>query len=414
MRRADVFSFVAERCLQPGPGGLVGIEVEWFPIAAAACDARVPLAVLRSALDGLAPLPGHAAITFEPGGQLELSTLPQRGAAAACAELRSDLTVLRRRLEEHGIGLFAAGLHPRWAPERVLCAPRYEAMEGYFDTAAGADGRPEPSWGPVGRTMMTSTAAIQISVDIGPDPERTWRLAHDLGPVLVGAFANSPFARGRPTGFYSTRFANWWQLDPARTHPIGARGGAVSATVAYALAAPVLGIFVDGPGSEFRPLPDRRTFLDWMRAGPGIRAPDLTDLAYHLTTLFPPVRPRGWLELRMIDALPDPLWEVPVAVTAALLAQPENADGCLRSAAGLWLEAARHGLRHPVLAATARRAFAEAAAVLDDRPGERELAAAVREYAERYVDRGRCPADDQLDRWQRTGHVADVAPRVAV
>lgn len=414
MRRADVFTFVAERCLQPGPGGLVGIEVEWFPVAAAACDSRVPLEVLRSALDGLGPLPGRAAITFEPGGQIELSTLPKRGAAAACAELRSDLTVLRRRLDEQGIGLLATGLHPRWAPERLLCAPRYEAMEVYFDSAVTADGRPEPPWGSAGRTMMTLTAAIQISVDIGPDPERSWRLAHDLGPVLVGAFANSPFARGRPTGFRSTRFANWWQLDPARTHPIGAQGGAVSAMVAYALAAPVLGTFVDGPGSEFRPWSDRRTFLQWMHAGPGGRAPGMPDLEYHLTTLFPPVRPRGWLELRMIDALPDPLWEVPVAVTAALLAHPQTADGCLRSAAGLWREAARHGMRHPVLAATARRAFADAAAVLDDRPGERALADAVRAYAERYVDRGRCPADDQLDLWQRTGQVTDVASRVAV
>jgi len=404
MRPADALGFVAERCLAPTPGGLVGIELEWFPIDQQNPERRVPLEVLRGAVETVGPLPGGAAITFEPGGQIELSSPPQLGVAAACAALQADLTALRASLGIHGICLLGTGLHPSWQPQRLLCAPRYEAMEAYFDRAEPRD---EPAWGSSGRTMMTLSAAVQVNLDLGPEPERSWRLAHDLGPLFVGAFANSPFARGRPTGFRSTRFANWCHLDPARTRPIGSHGGGVVAATQYALAAPLLGAFVDGPGSQFLPVPGRRTFVEWMNAGRGERRPDLEDFAYHLTTLFPPVRPRGWLELRMIDAVPGSEWEVPAAVAAALLANPEAADVRLSDAAGLWWAAARHGLSHPIVAATARRAFAGAAEILDSSPADCVLADAVRAYAERFVERGRCPADDALDAWRCTGAYSD-------
>jgi glutamate--cysteine ligase len=411
MRPADVCTLVAERCLAPTAGGLVGIEVEWFPVAAGNPAERIPLDVLQEAMRGLGDLPGGAAITFEPGGQIELSSLPAAGAAAACAVLQNDLTVLRARLAERGISLLGVGLHPQGEPQRYLASARYATMELYFDRVEKARRRAGPCWGSPGRTMMSLTAAVQISVDLGPDPERSFRLASDLGPVLVAAFANSPFARGRPTGFRSTRFANWWHLDPARTHPIGRTGGAVAATARYALAAPVMGILVDGPGSDFLPMPTRPTFLQWIRDTGG-RRPGLHDFAYHLTTLFPPVRPRGWLELRMIDALPGSMWEVPVALTAALFANPGGVDLQLDDAAGLWLEAARDGLAHPVLAETARRVFAEAAAILDASPADRALADTVRAYAERFVERGRCPADDALDAWHRQGLVLGAAEPV--
>jgi glutamate--cysteine ligase len=414
VRDADVFAFVADRCLPPTAGGLVGIEVEFFPVPTEDCACRLPWDVVRAAVADLGALPGGSVVSFEPGGQIELSSPPQQGSAAACIGLQSDLAVVRRCLGDRGISLVGTGLHPRWTSERCLSASRYRAMETYFDQVEASAGLPRPAWGPPGRTMMTLTAAVQVSVDLGPAPERTWRLAHDLGPVLVAAFANSPLALGRPTGFRSTRFANWWELDPTRTRPIGSIGGAVLATARYALAAPVMGTLTDGPAAELQPLTERLTFRQWMRDGYHGDRPDAADFAYHLTTLFPPVRPRGWLELRMIDALPGSTWEVPVAVTAALLADPGGADARLSDAAALWPEAARHGLRHPVLAATARRAFAVAAEVLDGAPEERVLADAVRAYAERYVDRSRCPADDALDLWQRTGHCSETSPPVGV
>jgi glutamate--cysteine ligase len=402
VRAADVVEYVAERCLAPSGAGLVGVEVEWFPYRVENPADRVPIGAVQSAL-GPGPLPGGTPVTFEPGGQVELSGLAQPGAAAACAALQADLAVVRARLGASGIQLLGTGLHPQWEPRRVLSGPRYRAMEAYFD--AVGPGRGEPSWGCAGRTMMTLTAAVQINVDLGPNPERAWNLTHDLGPVFVGAFANSPFARGRPTGFRSTRFANWWQLDPGRTRPIGAGGGAVPAIAGYALAAPVMGTFTDAGRTAFAPVLERMTFQQWIDRGYRGRHPEPADFTYHLTTLVPPIRPRGWLELRMVDALPGSAWQVPVALACALLARDHSADADLTAARGLWPDAAEYGPGHPAVALAARRAFALAAEVLDGCPSERHLADAVRDYAQRYVLRGRCPADDALDVWRRTGRV---------
>jgi glutamate--cysteine ligase len=406
VQTADIFEIVAGRCLAPTVGGLVGVEVEWFPYRADGAGGRLPIEAVRAMLDDPVPLPGGTPITFEPGGQIELSGLPQPGAAAACAVLKADVAALRTRLEAGGISLLGAGLHPSWAPERLLSGARYEAMEAYFDHVAS--GQVEPAWGSPGPTMMTLTAAVQINVDVGPCPEQAWNLAHALGPVFVGAFANSPFAAGRPTGFRSTRFANWWYLDPPRTRPIATGGGALAAIARYALAAPVMGVFTDPARSAFQPVLERLTFKQWMDEGYLGRNPELEDFCYHLTTLFPPVRPRGWLELRMADALPGSDWEVPVALAASLLTSPDAADARLREADGLWMAAARHGLGHPRVAEAARRAFATAAEVLDGSPSERHLADAVRQFADRYVERGRCPADDAHEVWQRTGRVGAV------
>ena len=94
----------------------------------------------------------------------------------------------------------------------MLDHPRYRAMERFFDRE-----------GPWGRTMMRRTASLQINLDSGDDSDGVtgyrsrWTLAHRIGPVLVAAFANSPLRGGRPTGWVSTRQANWGRMDPGRT-----------------------------------------------------------------------------------------------------------------------------------------------------------------------------------------------------
>jgi glutamate--cysteine ligase len=95
------------------------------------------------------------------------------------------------------------------------------------------------------------------------------------------------------------------------------------------------------------------TARDWVQRGHRLGWPTADDLAYHLTTLFPPVRPRGWLELRMIDALPDPWWRVPVAVAAVLVDDDEAVAAC-EATADRWCEAATDGLADPALAAAAK------------------------------------------------------------
>jgi glutamate--cysteine ligase len=134
------------------------------------------------------------------------------------------------------------------------------------------------------------------------------------------------------------------------------------------------------------------TFREWLTDG----GPDVTDLAYHLTTLFPPVRPQGWLELRMIDALPEPYWPVPIAVVTALIDDPVAADLAAEAAepaADRWHAAARDGLSDPALARAARRCFAAALDALP-RLGAAALVPLVADYADRFIVRGRCPADE--------------------
>jgi len=110
----------------------------------------------------------------------------------------------------------------------------------------------------------------------------------------------------------------------------------------------------------------------------------------------------------MLDALPDPWWQVPVAVTAALLDDPEGGDAADRAvsssgAADRWVDAARTGLSHPAIAASARGCFDVALDTLDRSGADTSLVELVSAFAERWVRRGRCPADDLLDAWARTG-----------
>jgi glutamate--cysteine ligase len=155
---------------------------------------------------------------------------------------------------------------------------------------------------------------------------------------------------------------------------------------------------------ECRPLREQLDFATWISDGHPLGWPTPEDLEYHLTTLFPPVRPRGWLELRMIDALPDPWWRVAVAVSSALLAEPDLGDRVARAAApvrGRWRDAARHGLSDPDLRRAACDCFGAAREVLGQRTNGQTLAA-TDAFIDQYVARGRCPADDLLERGVET------------
>jgi len=394
-RRGDVASFtpgdaerhVREHSLRPGPvPRRVGVEVEWLVHDRSTPQGAVPFEALTAAVDAAGPLPGDSRVTFEPGGQLELSGPPRPGPAAACAAVAADLDTLRPVLAARGLALAGIGLDPARPPLRVVDTPRYRAMEAYFDLAGRA-----------GRQMMCSTAAIQVNVDAGPDPEVTWRTAHAVGAVLAATFANSPVLSGAATGWRSTRLTTWWAIDPSRTRPVGGTDPE-AAWVEYALGARVMLM----PGREFAPVLEPVTFAQWMARGHQDVWPDPADLEYHLTTLFPPVRPRRFLELRMIDSLPGPYWKVPVAVAAVLL-DPELTEAVSSAVApadGWWRTAARYGLSNPVLARAARHCFDLTEAALAGGP-DAELIPLVRAYRQRWVDRGRCPADDVLAAWSR-------------
>ncbi len=393
-------------CFKNGPPKRVGVELEWLVHDEVHPSRPVGAPRMHAALADLRRLPLRSTLTQEPGGQLELSSPPADSLTECVETMSADLAAVRDRLHGHRLRLVGFGHDPWHLPRRLLTLPRYAAMEEYFDRI-----------GPVGRSMMCSTASVQVCLDAGTagpasdDYRARWRLAHLLGPVLVAAFANSPLSRGRPTGIRSTRQAVWSALDPARTTAPRDDEDPRVAWAGYALDTPVLCIRQD---SGRWTVPAGLTFREWIADGgrhASPRPPTQDDLAYHLTTLFPPVRPHGYLELRMIDAQPgDDGWIVPLAVTTALLDDPQAARTAhlavrpldlrpYHRAPGnpLWRRAARHGLTDAALRMAAETCFEAAIRALPGLGASERIRDAVKEFAERYVARGRCPADDLLD-----------------
>lgn len=364
-----VYEHVSGVCFKTGPPGRVGAETEWFVVDRRDPDRRVPLESLRRLMDRAGPPPAGSRVTYEPGGQLELSSQPFQGAAAACEALACDVAYVGDRLARNDLALRGSGTDPR-PPVFQLDEGRYRCMREYF--------------GEPGLEMMCRTASLQVCLDIGADDKdaaRRWQLAHALGPTLVAAFANSPGPGSR-----STRQVIWEALDHGRTAPVGG-GEPVRAWADYALDAQVM-LVRDGWRSK-----PGMTFREWLADG----RPSVDDLAYHLTTLFPPVRPQGWLELRMIDALPEPYWPVPIAVVAALLDDPiatELAAEAVAPVATHWHQAARDALTDPALHRAALRCFEAARNAVPP-----TLAPLVDAYAERFIEPGLTPADKENPAW---------------
>jgi glutamate--cysteine ligase len=409
---------IAERCLAPSDRGLVGVEIELLTYPSADPLRRAAVTELRAVAG--TPLPAGSRITLEPGGQVEISTPPRPGLAQALPAAAADLAALSAGLRRAGFEPVARGLDPLRAPQRILDQPRYAAMEAFFDLEGFA-----------GRTMMCSTASVQVNVETGPPADVTdrWRLAHAVGPVLVAMFAHSPVPGGGGCGPRSARQQVWSVMDPTRTAPVHrpAVAGAGNGTtplrspaeewLAYALAARVMMIrvppdrfeAVDGsPGAvgsgSRRPRPlGPLTFAAWMERGHELGWPTLEDFEYHLTTLFPPVRPRGWLELRMLDSLPDPWWRVAAGVATALLEDSDAGAAALEAVTGAsggvgvtdhWRSAARHGLADPALRAAAQTVFPAALDGLGRLGADRATVAAAEAFHNCFVARGRCPADE--------------------
>jgi glutamate--cysteine ligase len=200
-------------------------------------------------------------ISYEPGGQIEISSPVFQSAAPLERFLRDTVTMLRGSAAQRGMSLLTTGVDPYNALETVpleLHAPRYEAMTRYFD-----------SIGPSGARMMRQTASLQVSVELGANPMDRWALLNALAPYLVASYANSPVYAGRPTGYASYRARLWQTLDTTRT---GIPFDSLDPVGAYTRFARGAGRILDN---------DRE----------------------HLTTLFPEVRPRGYFEIRSMDSM---------------------------------------------------------------------------------------------------------------
>ncbi|MGW6959472.1 ergothioneine biosynthesis glutamate--cysteine ligase EgtA [Streptomyces chartreusis] len=400
---AEVEALVRGICFKTGPPRTLGVEVEWLVHELRSPQLPVTPERLEAAYAALRTVPLRSALTVEPGGQLELSSPPATSLMECIGTVSTDLDTVRAVLREHDLGLVGIGNDPWHSPRRFLRQPRYDAMEACLDRA-----------GPAGRAMMCTSASVQVCLDAGyeePGPlghGRRWWLAHQLGAVLVAAFANSPLAGREPTGWLSTRQLLWMEIGPDRAGAPPLDGDPRVSWARHVVDAPVMCVRQDSGAWD---VPEGLSFREWTRSG-APRPPTQEDLDYHLTTLFPPVRPRGHLELRMIDAQPgEDGWIVPLAVTTALFDDPEAAETAYRAVKPLaerarpqpaphnplWLDAARSGLADPELREVADVCFAAALEALPRLGATTAVTDAVAAYRDRYVARGRCPADDLLD-----------------
>lgn len=392
--------YVASVCFKTGPPGAAGVEVE--RLVHDVVDPRIPVTAARvkEAVAASEGLPGGGVVSLEPGGQLEVSSACASTLPALMEATRADLAAVGTRLSDAGLCFGSVALDPDRPAVRSLEHPRYASMERHFN-----------AFGPEGRTMMCSTASLQVSLDAGfgapgsTGAAQRWSRLHNLLPVLVAMFANSPFVHGLPNGWRSNRQRTWLALDPTRTAAVPSSGDPRQDWARYALDALVL--CIPSPESSWD-APRGLRMRDWLR-GAGPRPATLRDLEYHLTTLFPPVRPRGFMELRVIDAQAGHDWEPAAAVVAALMedehAADVAADACAPAASlsDAMRMAARDGLRNPVLASAALDCAGAALTALPRLGADAATRARTEDFIERYTARGRCPADEHMDRWARTG-----------
>ncbi len=385
---------IAGGTLADGPAGRVGLELEAHCFDLQDPHRRPGWSELSDVIASVGTLPAGSVVTVEPGGAVELSGPPADGPVPAITGLIADRAALQSVFAEAGLGLALLGADPLRRPQRINPGARYQAMEQFFiaSRTAGA-----------GAAMMTSTASIQVNVDAGP--RDGWadraRLAHALGPTMIAIAANSPLLAGRFTGWQSTRQRVWGQLDSARCGPVLGASGDDPCTdwARYALKAPVMLVHT---GDGVLAVAEHVPFADWADGLVllGGRRPTTADLDYHLTTLFPPVRPRRWLEIRYLDSIPDALWPAVAFLLVTLLDDPvlaERAAEAVEPVATAWDLAARVGLVDNRLYTAATRCVA----LVADRVPE-ELSESMQRL-QHNVEAGRCPADDFADDAVRIG-----------
>jgi glutamate--cysteine ligase len=325
-------------------------------------------------------LPDGWRITFEPGGQIEISAAPNVSLSALAARLRATVAAISEAAAPD-VALVSRGIDPWTGIEDVapqLDADRYRRMLQHFDRI-----------GPSGARMMRQTASFQVCVDGGDRPEVTWRALNALAPYMVAIFANSPRYAGRDTGHRSYRRHIWGTLDPRRTGVLGREPDAVEEYLTFALGAPAF-LLPDIQGAA-------APFGAWLERG-GATA---SDWCTHLSTLFPEVRPRGYFELRSADVV-DPRWyAVPLVLVAGLVYHRPALDAASdilgHPDPALLERSGRDGLRDSVLGANAPLlcdlALDACSALGDEFVDQADLATAD-EYFDRYTRQGRSPADD--------------------
>ncbi|MCF8467178.1 MAG: glutamate--cysteine ligase [Sneathiella sp.] len=238
-------------------------------------------------------------VSLEPGGQLELSGAAVENLHETCSEVHTHLAQVREVGDEMGVGFLGLGFSPKWTREETPMMPkgRYQIMKKYM-----------PTRGQHGLDMMFRSCTVQVNLDYASEADmiKKFRTSLALQPLATALFANSPFTEGRPNGHLSHRSFIWTDTDPDRTGMIPfvfESGFSFERYVDYALDVPMYfvyrnGSYIDVSGESFR------DFLEGKLPGlPGVK-PNIADWDNHLTTLFPEVRMKRFLEMRGADGGP--------------------------------------------------------------------------------------------------------------
>jgi glutamate--cysteine ligase len=294
---------------------------------------------------------GIANISLEPGGQFELSGAPLSTMHEICAETGKHLRETKTVADELGLGFLGMGFTPLWRRDEIPAMPkgRYKIMRQYM-----------PKVGGMGLDMMFRTCTVQANLDFSSEADmvKKFRTSLALQPLATALFANSPFVEGKPTGWLSSRARVWTDTDPDRTGLLDfvfKDGFGFETYAEYATHVPMYfvkrnGLYIDASGKSFRAFMAGE--LDVL---PGER-PTVKDWADHLSTIFPEVRLKTYLEMRGADCGPQTsicalpaLWTGVLYDDAALAAAWDLCkDWTTEERAGLRLDAARIGLKAEV------------------------------------------------------------------
>lgn len=312
--KSQLIEYLADGC-KPPESWLIGSEHEQFLFRKEGCS---PLPYngtcsIHAVLEGLQqqfdwqPVvegtalialsnPNGNIISLEPGGQIELSNAPLRTVHAVNHSLVEYHSHIHSITDSLRANLLALGFHPSWRREEIHWVPkeRYAIMRAYM-----------PRVGKLGLDMMLRTCTIQVSLDYGSEADmvRKYRVALALQPIATALFANSPFVEGTPSGFLSYRSHVWTDTDPDRCGMVPfvfAQDMGFERYVDYMLDVPLYfvyhkGRYIDACGQSFRDFMTGR-----LPALPGVW-PTLADWTNHLTTAFPEVRLKRFLEMRGVD-----------------------------------------------------------------------------------------------------------------
>ncbi|MAG56413.1 MAG: hypothetical protein CMJ83_08995 [Planctomycetes bacterium] len=347
-------------------------------------------------------LPHGGHIGFSSGGQIRYESPLLPDPVRVVTDVRLHVGGLLHRLGGSGLRCVFQGMDPYHDPSDIplhLTNLRQRLMEAYLDQI-----------GTHGQYAMRCAYALQVNLHPGFGMEGATRLAaaDRLAPIMAAIFAHSPLHRMSATPFVTRRLHHILNMDPARTAPVGWRPDEDPAEtlLKHALAVPVM-LKDDGLGGAAA-LADSPTFQDWCNLTHPQGPPTLLDWQTHLSTLFPPVRHRGQIEIRITDAQEFRWFPVPLMLWWSLLWIGDPNEWCEPASGVTDIDRdaiAERGIRNPNIVVAAHKIFDRALEILETSNSHRipvSLLGLVRAFRLRYLDRGRMPADDLIDRQHHT------------